>query len=143
VTTTTKPDAVHAIVLKRRKGHRGLISIPQTPSSTLSAAPISPRITREAVSVDVGSAQEISHLVKRDDPRVMIVEDRKNKEAVRQFVKKLNERGIKLDLSQARYEEMSHAERAKHRDEAREVISIAQTLVDLKTQDAKQLATTE
>jgi hypothetical protein len=93
--------------------------------------------------VDVGSAQEISRLVKRDDPRVMIVEDMKNKEAVRQFVKKLNERGIKLDLSQARYEEMSQAERAKHQDEAREVISIAQTLVDLKTQDAKQVAKTE
>jgi hypothetical protein len=81
--------------------------------------------------------------VKRDDPRVMMMEDRKNEEAARQFVKKLNERGIKLDLSQARYEEMSQAERAKHRDEAREVISIAQTLVDLKTQDVKPHAKTE
>jgi hypothetical protein len=120
-----------------------LISIPQTPSSTLPAAPVSPRTTSEAVSVDAGSAQEISRLVKRDDPRVMIVEDRKNREAARQFVKKLNERGITLDFSRERIGEMGQAERAKYRETAREVISIAQTLVDLKTQDVKPHARTE
>jgi hypothetical protein len=93
--------------------------------------------------VDAGSAQEISRLVKRDDPRVMIVGDRKNREAARQFVKKLNERGITLDFSRERIGEMGQAERAKYRETAREVISIAQTLVDLKTQDVKPHARTE
>jgi hypothetical protein len=48
-----------------------------------------------------------------------------------------------LDFSRERIGEMGQAERAKYRETAREVISIAQTLVDLKTQDVKPHARTE
>jgi hypothetical protein len=102
VTTTNTPGSAHVTTLESNRGHDGVIGIPQTLSSALSAASGSLRIRRVAVSVDAGRAQEFKRLVEQHMPRVVVTEEGDNTAAARQLIQKLDELYNKPSLSQQR-----------------------------------------
>jgi hypothetical protein len=138
VTAPNTPDGAQATLFKSKRGRDGVISMPQTLSSVLSAASDNLRVRRVAVSVDAGRVQIFKRLVERHLPRVVVTEDGNNTAAARQLIKKPDELCNKSSFSKQMDGEIGPAAGTTNVDAA-----IAQALKDFNVQSAKPHAETK